>query len=515
MEELLQIALVGTSRAAALPPAEHPAERLAASDSPERLLLLRAGARSLYARAGRKPVAGIAPPEPAGEETRPAAGPRFELALRTAFAEKQHELLIEFLREFEAFGLNLPHALLPTALNAADAELRAAILPVLGERGLWLARFRPEWNWVSLGTGTLSEEERRTLIATRWEEGNIADRTAVLVRLRGHDPAEARTLLEEIFKSEKADHRVRLLETFVHGLSPADEPFLEAALDDRSENVRSTAADLLVRLPDSGLAARMRTRAEGMFAPERRGARLFLHCTPPTELPKDWARDGIHAKIPKQTAKRATWPSAVHQAVPLAHWNAFFSATAEELVEAAREETFAIDIVRGWSNAAINFAPLELNTAEWLGALWDYWERHAAPDHISTQAAGQKFLHLFPPEELERRVIAGLRDAFYRGKTLDFQLLSAAPRPWGELLSREYLDVIRRVLARGEDVNASYQWLQTLHTAAGRLHPALLAEALEGWPEEHLQGRHWAWKAVEDFRRNVSVRLNFYRELEP
>jgi len=70
------------------------------------------------------------------------------------------------------------------------------------------------------------------------------------------------------------------------GLSLADEPLLEAALDERDAGVRGWAAHLLARLPGSALGQRMARRAAGCLRIERgvRGARLIV-TRPPTATP--------------------------------------------------------------------------------------------------------------------------------------------------------------------------------------------------------------------------------------
>src|SRR5690348_15856749 len=84
------------------------------------------------------------------------------------------------------------------------------------------------------------------------------------------------------------------------GLSLADEPFLERALDDRRKEVRQQAAGLLVRLPSSALAARMLDRARDLIT---LGTSTILHrpridVTPPDEADVAMIRDGVNPKPP-------------------------------------------------------------------------------------------------------------------------------------------------------------------------------------------------------------------------
>ncbi len=73
------------------------------------------------------------------------------------------------------------------------------------------------------------------------------------------------------------------------GLSMADEPFLERALDDRDAQVRRRAAELLAGLPDSRLAARL-TAAAGSILTLKDGA---LNPVFPAAVNDALWRDGV------------------------------------------------------------------------------------------------------------------------------------------------------------------------------------------------------------------------------
>ncbi len=67
-----------------------------------------------------------------------------------------------------------------------------------------------------------------------WETGGRAERVGYLTALRGQDPVVARELLAAGWSRENAEERAQLLAALRHGLSLADEEFLEDALDDRA-----------------------------------------------------------------------------------------------------------------------------------------------------------------------------------------------------------------------------------------------------------------------------------------
>ncbi|HKF49384.1 MAG TPA: DUF5691 domain-containing protein [Terracidiphilus sp.] len=87
--------------------------------------------------------------------------------------------------------------------------------------------------------------------AENWTEVPIAVRVAYLERQREHDPAAARSALEQVWPGEPADARVRLIGALQTGLREDDRAFLEAALKDRAPRVRMIAYRMAARLGGS------------------------------------------------------------------------------------------------------------------------------------------------------------------------------------------------------------------------------------------------------------------------
>src|SRR5262249_34685965 len=150
------------------------------------------------------------------------------------------------------------------ALNTTGKEMRAALFPLLGERGRWLSQFSDSWKWVNnylvADEGGLPADAE-----TIWQEGTPGQRVEILRRLRAVDPGKAREWLDDVWKQEKADVRGDFINALEIGLNADDEPFLEKALDDRASGVRETAALLLARLPASAFSERMRQRGQSLL----------------------------------------------------------------------------------------------------------------------------------------------------------------------------------------------------------------------------------------------------------
>ena len=129
--------------------------------------------------------------------------------------------------------------MLPELLSLSDPAIRRRLLPVLGERGRWLSRFREDWHWAGArDTIAVAARLDPARPEASLEEGTSGERQEALRRLRHADPTLARQWLADGIEGEKAETRAAILETMTVELSADDEVFLESRLDDRSENVR-------------------------------------------------------------------------------------------------------------------------------------------------------------------------------------------------------------------------------------------------------------------------------------
>jgi hypothetical protein len=140
----------------------------------------------------------------------------------------------------------------PAARAARPGPAGLAVRPGLrrlsaeagGARARWLARLNPDWTFVT----ALTESGDDT-----WRLGGKSQRRGYLAALRARDPAAARELITQSWAAAGPE-RVMFLSVLANqGLSLADEPLLESALDERDTEVRGWAAHLLARLPGSAL----------------------------------------------------------------------------------------------------------------------------------------------------------------------------------------------------------------------------------------------------------------------
>jgi hypothetical protein len=444
--------------------------------------------------------AGLAPPRdqsPLDAET--STPPAFKAAeqLRTILTENRSPLLVEWCEVARRHGRLVPFALLPEMFRRAqrDRALRPLLQPILGPRGQWLAGQNPQWRDLFAAVDNPDDV---------WQTGTPEQRKLLLAVLRGSDPDKARQLVESTWAEDSPEDRTAFLETFATGLSPADEPLLEKALDDKRKPVRDAATKLLARLPTSQLAHRMATRLAALveYRPASKGLlrkkSSALSVTLPGEPDAAGKRDGLLAKARDGMGAQAALLSDIVAAATLSLWDQL-SPNPDELIEAALAGEYAEALIGGWRTAAAR-----QKSAAWAEALLravltlkpQKQVELLPPDQIPPLIAA------IPPQRAEALAIERLAARHHRA----MEMLQACEFAWSQELSRAAL-----VFARDANLQADYVLRHWLSAAAGlRMHPSLAAEAAKDWPQEMPPA---SCAAVDQFVMTLQFRHDMHKEL--
>lgn len=492
--------------------------------------LLDAAARhTLRRRAGLRPGPAAAPPEPAPHDPRPAlpeaARRRLDGLLagrgaapaagRRGTAPDLAELLPQWLVLAGERGYKAPPAALPALLDAARArtDLRPQALAFAGPRGVWLARLNPEWRFALRGGagGSLPDPGDEEAVRKLWEEGLFAERVALLGAVRAKDPAAARALLATTWSGERAEDRLMFLDSLRAGLSAADEEFLEAALADRSRNVRATAAELLSALPGSAFAGRMAARALTCVGLDRTASVPTVVVEAPHECDEDMRRDGVAAVPPAGRGERSWWLGQLVEAAPLACWPGRFGGrTPEEIVALPVADDWQPELHAAWCRAAVR-----QRDAAWSRALLGAPSTPPAtgPGTSSLAERAQLLSQLDPAER------AGWVAAFVAAHGLSeaFQLLGVCAVPWAEPLGEAVIDALDIARDAG-----SYPWSfsgvmglaeRCLSPTAARPLASLAAAAPEAEDASPGAGAYWS-EAFQRLVATLDLRARLHAELD-
>jgi hypothetical protein len=265
----------------------------------------------------------------------------------------------ELLRYVQQHGMRLPARLLPAALELGRqcAQLRCDLLPVLGERGNWLARVQPQWTCV-LSSSVQTPAE------LRWSEGRLQQRVSALREWRAENPSRARERLLAVFSELPAKERAELLAALAMGLSMADCGLLELCCHDRSLEVRQVARRLLLQLPESGWVQRAIQRVAAMLGWVAGSTRKPRTIEAPLLAGSDWEIDGIELQRPKgeSLGERAWLLYQLVRQVPLNWWVQTLGLSPPLLLKWAAGSDWAAALQRAWHDVLL-VAP-EANFAE-------------------------------------------------------------------------------------------------------------------------------------------------------
>lgn len=491
--DLLSAALVGTERR------PHAAGAVG--------LLEDAAVALAYNRAGVTPVPGRQPIEAAPDESSPqvpvAAAHRLALLLSDGGVPGGTEvalgLLGDWLSHAADLGYRVPPELLPALLDAGRRRtaLRPALASVAGRRGGWLAARRADWRYL-LTEATADPDPQD------WATGTPGQRLAYLSALRASDPAAGLALLSETFEAEDPDDRARLLGALATGLSTADEPLLERALDDRRKEVRAVAADLLAAMPGSALRQRMAERALACVRIERRAlGRDRLVVTPPVDCDASMRRDGVQPKPPRGIGPQAWLLEEILARTPLDTWTTAFEHTAEQVLTLPVADDWQPTVHKGLARAAV----VQRDPA-WVTGLADEMSRPVNKDlDPYDEALTAQLYEALPPRELARYAAQALG----RDPIRAHRLLAMQTGPWPDDLAAAVLDAIK-VLAAGE--RHAWHIGELCRTAAPAMpvsfaeRAAALAEALQATDPPTRQAI-----AVAQLASALTFRREMYEEL--
>jgi hypothetical protein len=506
LAELTQLALLGTERQALKPFAGEASlariQRQLDASQREQTLLSAAALAVTHERAGRLAARVSAPVSPSCPvETHSVMPSRAGALLLRLLGGELVTLLPESLALAARRQWLAPREALPALLaeGTRTAGRRGAILPLLGERGRWLAAQNPDWSWVG---GAVVDEGV-------WQTGDKSARQTFLRQLRRTNPTRARELLVSTWAEEPPEERPMFVATLGEQLSAADEPFLDAALDDRRKEVRETAARLLARIPTSAFVRRMVERANLLlkFTPGEAGSLLklkkakppALEVTLPTACDKAMQRDGVVAKPARGMGEKAWWLRQLVAAIPVAHWETQWQASAADIVQAAAATEFSEALLDGFMLAAVDH-----HAASWAGALLR-WQLANAKLHKDTSTL---LLGVLPYAEQAALLTEVLADPKLDARVA-FDLFDAGTsceRGWDAALSRTILRWLRALVAQ-----PSTDWQMRMELAALPLMmaPEVLPEAATGWPTDGAAWEFWS-KGVDELIATAQFRTQLH-----
>jgi hypothetical protein len=314
---------------------------------PEQYLLAASGATALAVAACRNLPYGLPPLPGAEADPRPVCPASASACLPRLLHEPLlRPLLPEWLAQLARRGEQVPPEHLPLLLEAVryQPHWQLPLLAVLGPRGRWLAAQNPAWRYVYDVQQPLPE---------LWAEATGTLRIRLLQQHYATQAEVLRPLLAETWPLEKADHRADQLAALSAGLTLADEPLLEQALDDRSKEVRAQAQPLLATLSGSAYGQRMQARAEAHLS--LRAGKVEAELPPPEAVDAAWQRDGLTLPAQVTPTARVALLTQMLAAIPPSHWTQIWHTDLLNLESAWGNSRWKEPLLRGGYQALGRF----------------------------------------------------------------------------------------------------------------------------------------------------------------
>ncbi|XGW00582.1 MAG: DUF5691 domain-containing protein [Leptolyngbya sp. BL-A-14] len=399
----------------------------------ESALLSAVGLVSLHQRVGWLPEArSVIQVESCSSDDLPGCSPRAARCLQQMLEGQFPNLLSEWLENAAIARQRVPEMLLPLLLEKGrqQRDLRPAVLPVLGQRGRWLAAQNPDWHYaVALTT------------EADWETGTPSARLLYLHDLRSHNPDRARELLQSTWKQEAASDRAKFLETLRTGLSLADEPFLEDGLSDRSKDVRRVAVDLLASLPTSRLCQHVTEHACRYLSLERKGPSLQVQL--PDRLDETLIQRGFELKplssVSNKVGEKGWWLLQLLGATPLSTWTEQWQMSPQQIVKLAQAHEWQNVLLDGFALAA-----KRQENHEWLEKIIRVWfaGQTAINRNVALVDLGTEALVAALSGDRREALLIDLFQVSHRkiNDSLTIWLLRSSAQRWSVDLARLVLD---------------------------------------------------------------------------
>jgi Family of unknown function (DUF5691) len=411
--------------------------------------------------------------------------------LKRILSGEHENVLPEFLELTASQKRIVPPETLPALLGLGKHKLRKYVLPVIGERGKWLAKHNSSWAYA------LGREDENDI----WETGTRLERVDYLERLRGADSKHALELIQSTWDQDSHEERAAFIETFAKGLSMADEPFLESCLDDSRKEVRDAALNLLIRLPGSRHAERVAARLLPLL--EYKSSRLrgdSLRVTLPEEMAADAKRDGIsgvslHRALGKQANLLAQMISLLHPSF----WSQTWEQSPEKILQMALKTKWKEALMIGWL-----LATERSQDPNWAGAIAEIMVKQTTGWESFADVDLRGIVKLIPMAKFETLAKASLRKEELHNRHPMLLLLEAYETAWSEALARTVMTI-----AQSQAGKTQGKLMQDLPVFALRIPVSLTETFIKGWPEDTKGWETWIDRfcAVLRFRRDMTDAL--------
>ncbi|PTM14753.1 MAG: hypothetical protein DA408_01685 [Bacteroidetes bacterium] len=466
----------------------------------EALVLLEAlGLVHLLHKGARVLETAVALPESAIEQPRTPCSWRSVQHLQAILNDHHRPALPEFSRLLHQYQKVLPPTSIPLLLDRCllQADGWPLLEPILGPRGYWLLRQHPRWSVLAPTPGQVRG----------WATADAAAQPALLRQFRQLDAAAARESLVLQWPLLLPKVQARLLPALATGLAPADEVFLETALQHSRKEVRLVAAGLLASLPTSLLVQRLWQHAQAAL--HLVGGQLVIEL--PEHLPKATQADGIYPTGSKAPGGlKLNWLCQLVARIPFYFWERHWQKTPAEVIGLFVKAPHTLPLLQAVTDS-LNRFPYAAGEA----ALIKWWLLTGQETYWNTPA-GRQLLENSTPQLFNQCLVTWLEQfgPLVPAESLPAFWLSRGTQTWEPALTRIIVIGFQEIAQQRQLSDWSLvHYHRLLEAAAYQSDPQLLPAIRDAW----FQGtsRFGRWHAlVEKLLQTLHFRQEMVRALQ-
>ncbi len=431
-------------------------------------------------------------------DVKPVAGSAAMATLMRLLGNPDAGLIEEWSQCARARGQRVAEPTVPMLLDwwCSQPQRKDVVFAVCGKCGEWLASLNPAWRKPVAG------EDIPHNVDEIWQTGKAPERLSLLLTVRKFEPARALALVQSTWASDGADERRRFVEALADRLTMNDEPFLEAALDDKSKVVRRAAASVLGRLPASRFKSRLNALARSVIVVERKRGilkrSLKFSLEPPKEFDKSWERDGLEEQAASGMGQRAWWLQQILSAADLSVWTDTTELDPESVLEAIGEDDYFGNALE----AMIEALRVQPNSA-WVGAVLT---RLLKGKKLDPQDLA-RLTHSLTPQESHPLLLDAAQHSRF-GNAERWKVLALATHPWSLEFSRAALKVLSKTGSLKAEVWALYDSVERVSRLVS---PELAEEFAE------IVQKMFPDQLTDSFKKSIDrvrVRADIHKEFE-
>jgi hypothetical protein len=195
---------------------------------------------------------------------------------------------------------------------------------------------------------------------------------------------------------------------------------------------------------------------------------------------------------------------------------------ADELLGLVADDKWAVNIIDGWSKAAVSF-----ESPGWITPLWNWWREHSRQlgnESLTDYTIREQLLKRMPSEDAEKLVLALLGEKQSDPEDHWAELLPELARPWSVDFGRACLHIFHHHFATQRRESQHFNpyanpWFNSLSTIALALPKACLAEALQSEYLGDLPVEEETWQVThmrqlqQAFFEIIQMRQKLYEEI--